>query len=248
MKNKTTLSFSIWLLVVFLSAFYFISQKNKEKKNNSAVEKSSQFLSRQSRFFFEYKLEELRSFMEESGEDPRDVSLYNSLKSNADFSDSLYQTNNYEWKYLKNHLRDSSYQSIISTQDKAVLNYQNKGSLLLNNFHKQTLYSIFTQTQILEFNRMSWQDIRYDELGMGFLPFNSTLPLQYFNESELQTSKIYQNNKPIENLYFDIEKDTIINFEVQTDYYLRDTIHGKKNYQLKIKAGQRNDFEIKEVK
>lgn len=248
MKSKTVLSISLWLLIVFLSAFYFFNQEKQERKDSITAKKSSAFLVEQSRFFFQSQLKEFKNKMDESGKDPRDVSFYNSLKSNAEFTDSLYKTNNYEWKYLKNHLRDSSYASVKSLRTEEFLNYKNENSLLIEDLRKLSLNRIFNTAQNLEFNRFSWMDMTFARTGMNFLPLRSRFVIQYYNEPETQTSKIYQNNKPVENLYFDIEKDTLINFDIQTEYYLRDTIRNKKSYQLNIKTGQRHDFEINEIK
>lgn len=44
MKNKTILSVSMWLLVVFWGIYYFVSQNIKREDEISSVEKSSHFL------------------------------------------------------------------------------------------------------------------------------------------------------------------------------------------------------------
>ena len=109
MKNKTILSISVWLLVVFLSVFYFTSQKNKQEKNNIALDKSIHFIENRIAHQQKNVLKERFVFMEELGSDSRDTAVYNPIERNLAFSDSLYRTANYEWKYLKNHTVDSFY-------------------------------------------------------------------------------------------------------------------------------------------
>lgn len=249
MKTKTILSVSIWLLVVFLGMFYFTSQKNKQEKNNLALDKSIHFIENKIAYQQKNILKERFIFMEELGSDPRDMAVYNAIEGNLAFSDSLYRTANYEWKYLKNHVVDSFYNYAQVKEDDLFLNYQNYSSLLVNKLHKLALYGFYSKNNLLDFNKMSSCGFGvFDKFQLNFLPSQSVIVLQYTRNGELQSSTIYQGKKPTENLYFDVEKDTTIYFEIATDYYERNLNRNRKKYQLKIKAEQRNDFEIKEIK
>lgn len=249
MKNKTILSISVWLLVVFLSVFYFTSQKNKQEKNNIALDKSIHFIENRIAHQQKNVLKERFVFMEELGSDSRDTAVYNPIERNLAFSDSLYRTANYEWKYLKNHTVDSFYNYAQVKEDDIFLNYQNYSSLLVNKLHKLALYGFYSKNNLLDFNKMSSCGfVVFDKFQLNFLPSQSVIVLEYTRNGELQSSTIYQGKKSIQNLYFDEKKDTTIYFEIETDYYERNVNRNRKKYQLKIKEGQKNDFEIREVK
>ncbi|WP_375559732.1 hypothetical protein ACE193_18665 [Bernardetia sp. OM2101] len=248
MKNKTLLSVSVWLLVVFLSVFYFTSQKNKQEKNNIALDKSIHFIENQIAHKQAKILKEHFISVEESGFHPRDTAVYNPIERNLAFSDSLYRTANYEWKYLKNHTVDSFYNYVQIKEDDIFLDYQNYSSLFVNKLHKLALYRLYSKNHLLDFNKFGCGFGYYDKFQINFLLSQSVIVLEYTRNGELQSSTIYQGKKSIQNLYFDVEKDTTIYFEIETDYFERSVNRNRKKYQLKIKAGQKNDFEIKEVK
>lgn len=248
MKTKTIFSVSLWVLIgIFCCAYFFLNEKEKDR-NIKPLERSSKFLIEKSKTIFLEELQEGETQMAESGNNPRDVSFYGSLRNNYEFSDSLFKTDNYKWALLKEHLKDSSYQNIISTKSKELLNYENPNSLLLQRLHKTTLYRIHNQAQIIEFSRVSYCNfIIFDKFSLNLITLNPKIFLHYSDNPKLFSSQLYQNNQPIENLYFDVEKDTTLHFQIQTDYYTNDTFKNTKNYKLNIKAGQRNDFEIEEV-
>ncbi|WP_338814389.1 hypothetical protein V9L05_03480 [Bernardetia sp. Wsw4-3y2] len=148
---------------------------------------------------------------------------------------------------MKEYLRDSSYQNIISTKSTELLNYGNPNSSLLQKFHTMTLYRIHNQAEIREFSQVSGSWVSFDKFSLNLIALNPKIFLYYSDNPKLFSSQLYQNNQPLENLYFDVEKDTTIHFQIRTDYYTNDTFGNTKNYKLNIKAGQRNDFEIEEV-
>ncbi|AFM04900.1 hypothetical protein Fleli_2535 [Bernardetia litoralis DSM 6794] len=245
MKNKTIFSISLWVLIGILSCAYFFLKERQEEKNIKLLEKSSIFLIEKSKRVFLEKLHEGETLTEELGNDPRDVSLYGSLRNNYEFSDSLFKTDNYKWVLLKKYLRDSSYQNIISTKSTELLNYENPNSLFLQKLHKMVLYRICNQAQIIEFSRVSYCGVSFDKLYLNLTSLLSPkIFLHYSDNPKLFSYQLYQNSQPIENLYFDVEKDTTLHFQIRTDYYANDTLKNTKNYKLKIKTGQRNDFEI----
>lgn len=248
MKNKTILSVSLWVLIVIFCCAYFFLKETQEERNIKSLERSSNFLVEKSKRIFLEKLQEGETQMAESGNDPRDVSLYRSLRKNYEFSDSLYKTDNYKWNLLKKHLRDSSYQNIISTKSTELLNYKNPNSSFLQKLHKTTLYRIHNQVQIMEFSRVSYCNfVGFDRFSFNLISLSPKIFLHYSDSPKLFSYQLYQNNQPIEKLYFDIEKDTTLYFQIRTDYYTNDTLKNIKNYKLNIKAGQRNDFEIEEL-
>ena len=248
MKNKTIFSISLWVLIgIFCCSYFFLNEK-QEERNLKTLERSSNFLIEKSKKVFLEELHEGETQMAETGYHPRDVSFYGSLRKNDELSDSLYKTENYKWNLLKEYLRDSSYQNIISTKSKELLNYKNPNSSLLQKFHKMTLYRIHNQIQIIEFSRVSYCNfIIFDKFLIDLVPLSPKIFLHYFDNPKLFSFQFYQNSQPIENLYFDVEKDTTLHFQIRTDYYTNDTLKNTKNYKLKIKAGQRNDFEAEEV-
>ncbi len=248
MKNKAIFSVSLWVLIgIFCCSYFFLNEK-QEERNIKSLERSSNFLIQKSKKVFLEELHEGETQMAETGYDSRDVSFYGSLRKNHELSDSLYKTDNYKWISLKKHLKDSSYQNIISTKSIELLNYENPNSSFLQKFHKMTLYRIYNQVQIIEFSRVSYCNfIVFDKFSINLVPLSPKIFLHYFDNPKLFSFQLYQNNQPIENLYFDVEKDTTLYFQIRTDYYANDTLNNIKNYKLKIKAGQRNDFEAEEV-
>ncbi|WP_375559366.1 hypothetical protein ACE193_16720 [Bernardetia sp. OM2101] len=247
MKTKTIFSVSLWVLIGIFCCAYFFWEERQEERNIKSLERSSKFLIEKSKRVFLEKLLEGETQMSESGNDPRDVSLYGLLRKNYEFSDSLFKTDNYKWTVLKEYLRDSSYQNIISTKSTELLNYENPNSSLLQAFHKMTLYRIHNQAQIVEFSMTSGSWVTFDKFSLNLITLSPTIFLHYSDNPKLFSYQLYQNNQPIEKLYFDVEKDTTLHFQIRTDYYTNDTFGNTKNYQLNIKAGQRNDFEIEEV-
>ncbi len=247
MKIKTIFSVSLWGLIGIFCFLYFFLKERQEERNIKSLERSSKFLIEKSKRVFLEELQEGETQMAESGYNPRDVSLYGSLRKNYEFSDSLFKTNNYKWTLLKKHLRDSSYQNIISTKSTELLNYENLNSSILQRLHKMTLYRIHNQAQIVEFSRVSYCGGIFDKFSLNLITLSPKIFLHYSDNPKLFSYQLHQNNQSIENLYFDVEKDTTLHFQIRTDYYTNDTFGNTKNYKLNIKAGQRNDFEIEEV-
>ena len=249
MKNKVVLPVFIWMLIGVLCCAYFISQENKEIQNLKALEKSSNVLIHASKKVFLEELIEGEGQMEELGSNPKDVKFYGSLRNNYEFSDSLFKTDNYKWSLLKEYLRDSSYQYIISSNNKDWLTYESPNSILLHDLHKIALFRIHNQAQITEFSSITYCGfIIFDKFSLNVVTLSPKLFLHYSDNPKLFSYQLYQNNQLTDKIYFDVEKDTAIDFQIRTDYYTNDTLKSVKNYKLKVKAGQRTDFEIEEMK
>ena len=239
----------MWILVLILSVFYFISQNKYKQKNDIAVEKSKLFLENQIPFKQNDVLEEQYRTIEETGFNSRVLAVYKPIKTNLDFSDSLYKTNNYEWKYLKLHLIDSFYSYAKLKKDNTFLNYQNpSSSTIADKLHKLSLYRLYSKYHLMDFNNISYCGAFYSKCQLFHLFDRSHIGLFYNYENNLSSSKIYQDNRIIEKLYFDIKKDTTIYFKIHIDYNQSNISSTTTSYKLEIKAGQRNDFDIKEIK
>lgn len=248
MQNKTILSVSMWLLVVFLGIFYFITENKQNEKDAITVEKSKYFLENQIPYRQNEILEEQYTRMEETGLNAKDLAIYNPIKQNLVFSDSLYQTNNYEWKYLKNHLIKDFYNNAQIKEDDILLNYTSKNPLV-NQLHKLSLYTMYSRYHLMGFNTIGCGfGIHFSKYQLMHLSDREHIGLFYNYENDLSSSTIYQDNKPVEKLNFDVQKDTTIYFKIHTDYYKSNIDSTTKNYKLEIKAGQQNNFEIVEIR
>ncbi|WP_375559365.1 hypothetical protein ACE193_16715 [Bernardetia sp. OM2101] len=257
MKNKTIFSVSLWVLIgVFCCLCFFLKEKQEERKGKDevALDKSERFLVEKIKLKKHIILDKEYFDLKMYGFHPRDVAIYDSLKRNTDFSESLYTTTNYNWKTLKKYVIGNfyNYSHLDNEKDKLLLNYRNENSKQLTKLHKLLLYRVHSRYNLIRLHHVGCRlEIRFDPLYLEVLPFNSAIALEYqfdnFDEKPF-SSQLYQNNHPIENLYFDVEKDTTLHFQIQTDYYANDTLKSTKNYKLNIKAGQRNDFEIEEIR
>ncbi|WP_338762610.1 hypothetical protein WAF17_17945 [Bernardetia sp. ABR2-2B] len=256
MKAKTIFSVSLWGLIgVFCCSYFFLKEKEEERKGKDevALDKSERFLVEKIKFKKHVILKTEYFEIEKYGSHPRDVAIYDSLKRNTDFSESLYTTTNYNWDTLKNYLISDFYKyaHIDNQKDKLLLNYQNENSKQLTKLHKLLLYRVHSRYNLTRLHYVGCRlEMRFDPLYLEILPFNSAIVLNYkFYDFDAKpfSSQLYQNKQPIENLYFDVKKDTTLHFQIQTDYYTNDTFGNSKNYKLNIKAGQRNDFEIEEL-
>lgn len=256
MNKKTIFSVSLWGLIgVFCFSYFFLKEKQEEReqKDEVALDKSERFLVEKIKLKKHIILDKEYFDLKMYGFHPRDVAIYDSLKRNTDFSESLYTTTNYNWETLKNYVIGNfyNYSHIDNEKDKLLLNYRNENSKQLTKLHKLLLYRIHNRYNLTRLDYVGCRlDIRFDPLYLEILPFNSAIVLDYkFYNFDVKpfSSQLYQNNQPIENLYFEVEKDTTLHFQIRTDYYTNDTLKNITNYKLNIKAGQRNDFEIEKV-
>ncbi|WP_291725931.1 hypothetical protein [Bernardetia sp.] len=253
MKTKTIFSLFAWTLVGVLCIFYWNTQEKQKAKDITAIEKSEHFLVEKIKLKKHVILEREQFDVENSGYYSPKSEIFYSVKTKLDYSDSLYNTDVYEWKLLENHIVKDFYEysPLKREEDGSFLNFENGYSKHLSKLHNLLLYRTHSKYNLVAFHYFSGGGVIFDPINLKVLPHNPSIVAHYnfynFGVNPF-SSQFYQNNQLTDKIYFDVEKDTTIDFQILTDYFLTDTIKTVADYKLKIKAGQRTDFEIEEIK
>ena len=263
MKNKLISSSILWFSVLSFGSYFLVSLSKINKPK--ALEESTIFLKNASfevhNFLVKQYLEDLSPLT-----DARDIRLFSKIDTAFFVADSLYEIDRVFWKALnrrlpnyytsvseKEWLNFTVQQKEMSSTDeglifiyekKPILNYKSKKESI-QKLHKLWLYQSYIEIWKKTLFRFGYWRVDYDKFDMSVVNSRSSKLALIYSENKNASEELFiRSNKN----KFSNEKDTTILFPKFDAFSTNYKGKNEPYFEIKIKKGQKYDFEINELK